>query len=114
MCVFIPAGGFEIALDDQAAVHGHLQGTLTGGARTHVLRLSAMGHRPKEISFGPGTSPPREIRLEGHTANDRGGEAQQASQPGRRTRPRRAARIDTGTWARFERCVYHPLRPGDD
>ena len=55
----------EIVLDDQVAVQGHLRTTLPAGGRAaHVLRMSAPGHRTKEISFGPDTTPPPQITLE--------------------------------------------------
>ncbi len=55
----------EIALDDQPAVQGHLRATLPAGDHAaHVLRISAPGHRTREISFAPGTAPPPQITLE--------------------------------------------------
>ncbi len=55
----------SIVLDERPAVSGHLQTTLPAGDHAaHILRISAAGHRPKEISFGPGTAPPSQIALE--------------------------------------------------
>jgi serine/threonine-protein kinase len=55
----------SIVLDDRPAVAGHLQTTLPAGDHAaHVLRISAPGRQPKEISFGPGTAPPPQITLE--------------------------------------------------
>jgi len=54
-----------IVLDDRPAVAGHLQTTLPAGDHAaHVLRISAPGRQPKEISFGPGTAPPPQVALE--------------------------------------------------